>query len=210
MKNIIYLFIFLVLASMIYATGEVECKGTIDETDIPCQLLLPFVNTSVIDCTTLNIKVFNNASTLLYTQTMNTYNGFNCNATFNQTALGSYTFSYSNGDSGSIIVEESNMNFFNMMVYLVFNAILLVFIVFMHKFRDSTASSIVYGWIATAMGVIIGAIVISPNFEVIKGVVFFIDVDYYLATISFILALYTAIASVNLYRIIKPKEESDY
>lgn len=102
------------------------------------------------------------------------------------------------------------MNFFNLLVYLVFTAIILVLIAFMHIFRESSGSSIVYGWVATAIGVILGSIVVAPGFTVITDVILFIDADIYLAAISFILAFYTAAVSVNIRNSMKPKEEAHW
>ncbi len=82
-----------------------NCKGTMFQQDIPCLLLLP-VNQSITSCNTLDVLVYNNGSTLLYTQTMAIYSPFKCNATFNQTAFGTYTFQYGTEDTGSIVVEE--------------------------------------------------------------------------------------------------------
>ncbi len=203
-KKILFLFVFFIFSiSLVNATEE--CRGTIDFDEVPCFVLLP-VNTTTIDCTTLSVEFFNNASTLLYTQTMNTFNTFLCNATFNQSALGTYTFSYSTGDSGSIIVEAGNLNFFNLTVYLVFSGLALVFLVFMQIFRDSSGSAIVYGWFSTALNAIMASIILSPNFKVITGVSLFIDADYFLAALSLTLAFYTAIASINIKRSSKKAE----
>ncbi len=205
-KKLLFLFIFFILSSFIVSALE-ECRGTITDEEVPCLVLLP-VNTTIIDCTTLSTSFFNNASTLLYTQDMGTFNSFLCNATFNQSALGTYTFSYSTGDSGSIIVGVGNLNFFNLTVYLVLTAIALVFMVFMHTLGKDAGSKMVYGWIATAMNSIIGAVVLSPNFQVIRGITFPIDVDVLLAALNFILAFYTAIASINFKRTLKEPEET--
>ena len=82
-----------------------NCKGTMFQQDIPCLLLLP-VNQTITACNTLITSVYNNGSTLLYTQTMGIYSPFKCNNTFNQTTFGTYTFQYGTGDTGSIVVEE--------------------------------------------------------------------------------------------------------
>ncbi|KKN07985.1 hypothetical protein LCGC14_1061290 [marine sediment metagenome] len=203
-KKILFLFVFFIFSIYLVSAIE-ECRGTITQEEVPCLVLLP-VNTTIIDCTTLSTSFFNNASTLLYTQDMGTFNSFLCNATFNQSALGTYTFSYSTGDSGSIIVVVSNLNFFNLTVYLVLTAGAFIFMVFMHLLGKDTGSKMVYGWMATALNVIIGAIVLAPNFQVITGIDFFIDVDVLLAGLHFVLAFYTAIASINFKRSLKPEE----
>jgi len=206
MKKLILILLALLILPITFSLEE--CKGTITEDKVPCLVFLP-VNTSSRNCTTIEVAYFSN-DTNLYNQTMDTFNHFTCNSTFNQSNFGTYTFSYSTGDSGSIVVEEGNMNFFNMFVYAIFTAIVFVLIGFMHKFREEGNVSIVYGWLATAISCILGAIVLSPNFDVIRGVVFFIDVDFYLATISFIIAMYTAIVSMNLKRGYRQPAKGDY
>lgn len=174
-----------------------------EEDEIPCFLFLS-VNQSVSACSSLVTSVFNNASTLLYTESMSVYNSFTCNNTFNplrNNTIGifqTYTFQYGTGDTGSVTLEEGSLNFFNLSVYLVFMSLTLILIVFMHKLKEASASSIVFGWMATAMSIITGAIIISPSFDVLKGVSLFISLDYYLATLSFVIALYTGISSFNI------------
>ena len=104
MKKTIILTLALILIVPL-AYGLQNCKGTMFQQDIPCLLLLP-VNQSTTPCNTLDTKVYNNGSTLLYTQTMGIYSPFKCNNTFNQTTFGTYTFQYGTGDTGSIVVEE--------------------------------------------------------------------------------------------------------
>lgn len=201
---IIILF-FLVFTSFSVLALE-ECKGTIVQEDAPCFIFLSF-NATTTSCNTISVD-FLNISTLIYTQTMDQYNSFTCNATFNISSLGTYTFNY-NGvsfmDSGSITVEVGNLNFFNITVFLVFMGIILIFVIFMHIFRDSSGSSIVYGWIATSLALILGSMILSPNFQVVRGIIFFIDVDLYLASLVFIIGMYTAIVSINLKRVANPK-----
>ncbi len=103
MKYIIALTLILIVP-FIFAELD-NCKGTMFQQDIPCLLLLP-VNQTTIPCNTLGVSVYNNGSTLLYTQTMAIYSPFKCNATFNQTTFGTYTFQYDTEDTGSIVVEE--------------------------------------------------------------------------------------------------------
>ncbi len=89
-----------------------NCKGTMFQQDIPCLLLLP-VNQTTTPCNTLGVSVFNNGSTLLYTQTLGIFNSFKCNATFDRTDFGTYTGQYSTEDTFTIVVEEDdNQQFF--------------------------------------------------------------------------------------------------
>ena len=104
MKTIIYVFISIVLISIVSALDE--CKGTIFDTDVPCLIFLPYNN----DCTSVEMYVYSNGSTLLDFRYMYQYNPFTCNTTFNYSTYGTYTFNYSTGDTGSITVEEDVNN----------------------------------------------------------------------------------------------------
>ncbi len=104
-KTIIGTIIALILIIPLIQAELDNCKGTMFQQDIPCLLLLP-VNQTTTACNTLITSVYNNGSTLLYTQTMGIYSPFKCNNTFNQTTFGTYTFQYGTGDTGSIVIEE--------------------------------------------------------------------------------------------------------
>jgi len=200
-KYFSFLFFLFILTTFSYAINE--CKGTITIDDVPCGVYLPKGSNN---CSLITVQFFNESNPL-YSLTMNDLNSFTCNSTFNQSFLGTYTFNYTTGDSGSIVVEDSKVvDFFNLTVYLVFITIAFVFIILMHIFKETTGTSIVYGFFSTAISAILGAMIISDNFQVIRGVLFFIDVDYYLAAISFIMALYTALISINIRKATKPKE----
>ena len=102
-----------------------NCEGTMFTNDIPCSIFLP-VNTSSIPCNTVELSIYNNGSTLLYTETMNELNKFNCNGTFNLTTIGTYTFLFSTEDSGSIeIVEDENQQYYLYVVILIIFFILI-------------------------------------------------------------------------------------
>lgn len=97
-KIISYSFIFLFLLSLVYAAEDCEGKTYVE--DIPCLILLPYSG----ECSGVTVSV-NDENTTLYTQTMENYSINKCNATFNQTALGTYALSYSTGDTGTIVVD---------------------------------------------------------------------------------------------------------
>ena len=104
MNKTILLGIVLVLIVLPMAFAIEECKGTMNNNEVPCLVLLP-VNTTETACNTIEVG-FYNISTFLNEQTMEEYSPFTCNATFNYTEFGTYTFNYSTGDSGSIVIEE--------------------------------------------------------------------------------------------------------
>jgi len=113
-KLFVFSIIFLFLVSLV--TALEECEQIQDSDDVPCMLLLPYVD----DCTNINVSIYLNSSDLGYNQTMSTYANNVCNATFNQTTLGSYTIHYYTGgawfnptDTWSLTVTEGSK-----MIYL--------------------------------------------------------------------------------------------
>lgn len=204
MKIWLLIILLLIILPGMYALEE--CKGTITPEESPCILILPYFGT----CSDLGVDIYFNASTFLYHSTMGVYAPFSCNASFNQTVLGTYVFNYTTGDSGSIIIEAGNMNFFNLSIYMFFTGVIITFIVLMHKYKEDSGSSVVYGVFASTIGIILGALILSPAYDVIHGITFIIDVNYYLSAVSFGLALYTALVSVSLYRQAHPKAEDWY
>ena len=206
----IFLFIFftLFLSSLVFALEE--CKGVMNQDELPCNNLLQ-VDTTVTPCNTLTVSFFNNQSTLYHVQTMSQYNPDFCNGTFNpgdnfSNVLGTYTFVYSTGDTGSIIVEEGFMNFFNLLVYLVFMTIGFVFLFCTYQFRNAASTAIAFGWMSAAMFAIVGATIVATDFTVVTGVKLFFDADVYLGIISFALSFFVAYISVNIRKASRPHE----
>ena len=132
MKKTIILMVLLLIPIVLAID---ECKGTIEEDDVPCIVLLP-INTTTNPCSGVSISYYANASRFIYTQGMSEYNPFNCNSTFNQTDLGTYTFSYSTGDSGTITVKEDVDNRF--WLFIVAFLIVFIFIIIGHYLEDPT------------------------------------------------------------------------
>lgn len=120
MKQLTYLIMLAVLIASVMALDE--CRGTMNNNEIPCYILLPIEPTTQI-CSDINVTFYKNATEFLYNQTMSNFSYFNCNATFNGTSYGTYTFYYTTGDSGSIIVQEDVDNRYYL--YLVFIVVFL-------------------------------------------------------------------------------------
>ena len=115
--------------------------------DIPCSILLS-VNTSETPCNTLDVKVYT-GDISLYNQTMIQHNNFKCNATFNQTDFGTYTYQFGSGDTGSIVVEEDlNQQYY---LYVVVLIIFFILIWIDYKVEDG-----IFTMIAGMLAMIIG------------------------------------------------------
>lgn len=204
MKKLIYLLMLLCLSLTITAEQD-ECKGIITTSDIPCTIFLPVVE----GCSGVTLNLYYE-DIFLEAKDMGEYTPFYCNTTFDYTNTGTYLFNYSTLDTGSIIVEDDNMlDIFQLSVYAVMGALALIFLILMHVFKEDEGSPVVYGFIATAIFAIMGAMLLS-GFEFIRGVSFFFDINYYMIGILFVMSMYTAIASINLFRQGTRKEVSPY
>ena len=200
--NIIYIIMIIILSTITLALDE--CKGTMVQNEIPCLLLL---NSN--DCSNMYINVYKE-STFIYSQQMITYNPFMCNATFNQLDIGTYSGNYSSGDTFTIIIEEDNMiSFFYLSVYGCFTLIGIIFMLFMHLFKEDRGTSVVYGTLSSAIFFIMMAMLIS-GFQLIKDVTFFFDINYYIIALFASIGLYTSIVSYNLWKFNRTKVETDY
>lgn len=147
-RFILLLFLFL-LVPISYAINE--CKGTTNTDDIPCNLFLPSNS-----CDPIQIDFYSNGSTFKYNQNMSQYDPFTCNATFNISQEGTYTFNYSTGDSGSIIVTEG----FNM--YLALGTVLAILVVLLVmslvKEDQNVAQLSAVGFMVTGVWILINGI----------------------------------------------------
>ncbi len=141
---IISFIVFLSLFSFLaYALDE--CKGTMLINEVPCIVLI-----SSNDCTTVGIKFYNNGSTLLDDRSMTQYSPFTCNQTFNYTNLGTYTFNYSTGDSGSIVVEEDE----NQQYYLYVVTFIIFFILLWIDYKvEEGIFTMIAGMLAMIIGI---------------------------------------------------------
>jgi hypothetical protein len=96
--------IIMALLVAVTATALQECKRTVEQEDIPCQVTGTWMYPSA--CTSYEAKVYNETGALQNTHILGSFgsSGF-CNFTFNYTAKGSYTYNITSGDTGNILVE---------------------------------------------------------------------------------------------------------
>lgn len=144
-KLIIHLIVFLL--AIFIASALDECKTEVDVDEVPCELLLP-INVSITDCNTINLTIFSNA-TQVESQFMNQKTTFICAGNFSQKTIGSYTFSYSNGDSGSLTVTEGIILELLLYFVLAFALVLLGFAIW----REDTNFAIYSGFIFMVLGI---------------------------------------------------------
>lgn len=104
------LILLMVLLLIPLAAAElIECKGVMNQRDLPCQIISTWQFPR--ECGTYEIKIFNTTANLARTATMGNYTDTaRCNITFgiypNETTQGNYVLNWSSGDSSKIIIEE--------------------------------------------------------------------------------------------------------
>ena len=196
MKKTIILFLMIPLA---YALDE--CAPEVETFDLPCRITTTWQAPNA--CNTYVLRMYRD-DTLLDSRTYTDF-GIFCNTTFNYTDQGSYYYNDSLGNTGGILIKETMQQFYNFGVYGFFLVIVLVLILFMHKFKEDKGTPVVYGAIATTICVIIIAVLLS-GFEVIQGVTFIIDVNYYIIALTAGIGLYTMLASFSFYGDMKEKD----
>lgn len=193
MRTIPPMIVMILLVPLVFSLDE--CKGVMTTEDIPCLVFLPVTN----GCGPIELEFFRD-TTFLETRDMGTFTPFLCNTTFNFTTLGTYSFNYSTGDTGTIILEEDRMlNIFQLLVYTFLTALAITLLVLMHKFRDEQGTPVVYGAFAATIFVIQGAMLAS-GFQLVRTGNFFFPIDVSLAAFMFIMGLFAALASVNTFR----------
>ena len=89
-----------------------------------------------------------------------------------------------------------------------FLVIILVLIVFMHKFKEDKGTTVVYGAIATTISAIMVAMILS-GFDIVQGITFIIDVNYYIVALTAGIGLYTLLVSYSFYADMKEEEGTD-
>ena len=204
-KGIVVLSIFFLFSFLVSALDN--CPGssvTLDK--IPCYILLPF-NVSNLNCSNYNVQVWNQ-SNLIYSQTLGNYSPFVCNATFNQSSVGTYLIKWSTGDTGKIITEVGYMN---LLIGIIFLALIIIFTLMVHKTRDVQGSSFIYSGLVMVFSLIFGSMLFR-GYEFIQGVDLPFDINYFLSIIMFLYSLVFMVVTYNLimdYRASNPSREID-
>ncbi len=207
MKKIIILTLMILIVPIVYSLQQ--CDSPIEPSDIPCEV----VSTYLFDdgCAATTIKIFDSVPTLLDTRNYDVWGtGGRCNITFNFTARDSYSLNSSDGSTATIIVGGVKMEFLRLTIFGLFFLIDLVLIGFMHKFKEDEGSSIVFGWIATAIMFILGSMIMF-GFKVIDvDVMFGFNANTLIGIVCYMIGFYSAYYSVLMNRSRKPQEERGY
>ncbi len=132
MKLYIYIIIIILITPIVIAVTDCERITTIGK--LPCSLRSSWG----FNCTTVQIKIYNNEPKLLRIAQPSEYGSTGrCNITFgiqdNETEIGSYLFNWSNGDSSSIIVQEDDEMLISLVIGISLIVALFVFLTFATK-----------------------------------------------------------------------------
>ena len=143
-KAFSYLFLFFLSISIAY--GLENCQGAVFDTeDIPCLLILP-VETGT-DCTSITITIYNENESL-YSSSLESYSPVMCSTTFNESTVGTYTGSYSTGDTAKWRVTEGYK-----LVYLIFGLLILaILLTFIAIWKEDVNVAALAGFIFLGVG----------------------------------------------------------
>ncbi len=208
MKKTIILILAILIVPLVY--GLQQCDSPIEPSDLPCEV----VSTYLFDdgCVANEVKIFNSVPILLQTKTWDVWgDGGRCNVTFGEVAntslRDSYSLNSSDGSTATIIVGGVKMEFLRLTIFGLFFFIALVLIGFMHKFKEDEGSSIVFGFMATAIMAILGSMIMF-GFKVVEvDVGFIFNVNTSIGIVCYMIGFYSAYYSVLMHRSRKPKEE---
>ncbi len=207
-KTIILVVLIVLLVPLVYSLQQ--CDSPIEPSDLPCEV----VSTYLFDdgCAANEIKIFNSVPTLLQTKTWTDWGeGGRCNVTFGEVAntslRDSYSLNSSDGSTATIIVGGVKMEFLRLTIFGLFFFFGLVLIGFMHKFKEDEGSSIVFGWMATAIMFILGSMIMFGFKVVDVDIIFGFNANTMMGIVCYMIGFYSGYYSILMNRSRKPKEE---
>lgn len=123
------LILILFLCVLPLAVALEECKPVLEPPEVPCRITSTWNYTP--PCSAYTVVVFNSTGDNFINYTFADYGSSGlCNATFNVTEKGSYSYLVDgNGDSGNIVVELTNMSL-NLVIGIGIVAALLLWLSF--------------------------------------------------------------------------------
>lgn len=99
--------ILMLIIPLVFAQEITNCKPIVATKDLPCMIITTY--TYPANCTTYLISIYDSTPLLLDTRNFTDYRETGrCNTTFNYTTRGSYIFNDSAGETGSIIIEDTD------------------------------------------------------------------------------------------------------
>ena len=197
------LLFFIFLSSIVYSIEN--CEDVTSPDKIPCYVLLPYNG----NCSNLNVSFYYNSTQFLNEKAMSNYTNFQCSSLFNYSQIGTYSWKFSTGDSGNLVLEVGNMN---LLIYGILLALIVIFITLMHKTKDVEGSSFIYSGIAGIISFIM-ATMLFLGVKFLDGITLVVDINYYFAVLMLLFGIYCFVVTYNLvldYNSRYSKSEENY
>jgi hypothetical protein len=184
---------------------SLECKAITTTLEIPCEVVYPAYD--VANCNTFNGTTYNADGVGLQNFSLSDFGeSTQCYFIFNITDEGSYTYVFNNGDSGNILVEEAVMlAIYKVIFFGIYIVAMLALFAFMHLFRKDEGSGVIYGAIGATLSFIFAA-AIFMGYDIFTGIVFGVDINYYLASLIAAIGVYFTAISYNFRKQLSPEE----
>ena len=99
----------------------------------------------------------------------------------------------------------------NLLIGIIFLALIIIFTLMVHKTRDVQGSSFIYSGLVMVFSLIFGSMLFR-GYEFIQGVDLPFDINYFLSIIMFLYSLVFMVVTYNLimdYRASNPSREID-
>lgn len=216
MKRTITILGLMVLFMILPTMAEQQTLGTFQQDE--CVDLIQ----TCADCSYVNFtSVKYPDSSLALGNVQATKQGTEYNYTFcNTDKLGTYIVN-GVGDVGGTdtvfaynfeITKSGNENngMFNITVFSVILGIWLIFTYLMHRWKEDEGASITYGTLATVFIAIMGAIILSGFEIILTNLTIIFNINYYIAAICFVMALYSGAYSFFLWDAAKHRTRQYY
>lgn len=184
----------LILLLLPAATALKECREINDPSDVPCMVITTWEYPN--PCNTYIITFYNITPSIIGEAILDDYGeSGRCNTTFNFTKEGSYIWNVSSFDTGRMTIEETGgvfkVEFFNILVFAVLFGMSLIFISYMHRFKEDN-SSIAYGFFAGSLLVILASLGFF-GFQLItldESIHLPFDVNYMISLVCIVMSIY--------------------
>ena len=152
-----YFFLFFILSISAYAIEN--CKGAVfNIDDLPCLILLPVTNTT--SCSTITTTIYRNNNTF-DTIIMDSYSPVMCNVTFNGTQIGTYTASFSTGDTAKWQVTEGDKLIWLIYGLIAIGLVLVIFAIWKQDVNMAALSGMIF--LGTGMYILVNGFSIFNN-----------------------------------------------
>lgn len=164
----------MLILPIVYSLEELEeCQPIIKPADVPCLVISCWNYTK--PCSDITARMYNSNGTYLGNYTYGPFGSSElCNYTFNITELGTYTYLVSNGDSGSIKIEENNI----------------------------MSIAIIISIIALGFAFLLTSFFVDKEFKDIKAICFFSSFIFFIGAVGLGFPMLSSLPNSNSFRVI--------